>query len=414
MAFYKVIHRKKEGNSYIDTELTDFIEARIQLGLGKKANRFEVTFPRPKREIKSEDFIIFYKSNQPLTTLSSDKVIFYGQVKNYDYKKGNNGEILKVSGYDYTYSVLQKAIVVRETNLTARDLIINILQKTTLSTDGSGTSYIDTSGIVTTKHNGSPFPTISFTSTYENAYDIILKLSSPEYTGDTKTYLFYIDSNNVAHWFHPDDPTYISNIVLTPYYENLLDYSFTFSSEGIPGILLMDCGKGLSGGTVTTWLTNPYVSSFDMKVAVKKQLARDVWTAEIRAGNLVESSTGDFTRSEIGKYYDAVGYPLTTTFGEVVNSDSEYISKFNEEIRRKGRVEIRKIFGAFGMGTWKGTLNFRDITATAGDLITVQFPKVHEQLSNKKLRIDDVNVVFGKNIFTTIRLKEDEQTITTS
>ncbi|RLF44284.1 MAG: hypothetical protein DRN17_04715 [Thermoplasmata archaeon] len=409
MAFYKIIHRKKVGASYVDTELTDYLSATVELTIGKQANRFEITFPKPKPDLAQEDFIIFYKSDTPLTTLSDDKIIFFGQIKPYKYKNDGKSEKVTVSGYDYTYLLLQKQEVVREQGKTAPEIIDNILKRISLSQDGTGTSGIDTSGIATTKSDGNSFPVIdNFVSNFENVYDVILKLSTPQYTGDTKTYLFYINSNNVAHWYHPDDSSYLSGVTITPYSPNLLDQSFETSTEGIPGILVVDCGIGLSGSTVTTWAINPYVKSMTTRVTVKKNLARELWYLEKYIGNLVENSTGVFSDEKGTHYTAAKSYPFTTSWGETVEDDNDYISKFNQKLRDIGNIEAQKIFGKFGTGYWKGSLSFRDTTLSQGELVTVKFPKVHKLLANKPLRISKVRISFGKNLFTTVELIDDE------
>ena len=409
MAFYKIIHRKKVGNNYVDVELKDYVSAVVELGIGKQANRFEITFSRPRPDINQEDYILFYKSDYPITSLNSNQVIFFGQVKSFKYKNDGKKEIVTVSGYDYTYLILQKQEVVREQNKTAPQIISNILKRISLSYDGTGKSMIDTSGIATTRSDGSPFPVIeNFVSNFENVYDIILKLSAPEYTGDTKTYLFYIDSNNVAHWYHPNDTSYLSGVTINVYTPNLLDYSFETTTEGIPGILIVDCGIGLSGSTVTTWAINPYVKSTTTRVAVKKNLARVLWYMEKYIGNLVENPSGSFI-DENGKKYSAnKSYPFTTSWGEEVTDDTDYISKFNEKLRDLGNLEAQKIFGTFGTGYWKGSLSFRDTTLRQGELVTVDFPEIHQLLKNKPLRISKVRIKFGKNLFTTVEVVDDE------
>lgn len=408
MAHYKIIHRKLSGGNYIDTELTGFISATIELGIGKQANRFEIVFPKPRPDINQDDYIIFYKSDFPLTTLSSDKIIFFGQVKRYKYKNDGKSQKVTIEGYDYTYLVLQKQEVVRGQNETVPEIITKILKRISLSLDGSGQSAIDTSGIATTRSDGSAFPVIdNFVSNFENVYDVILKLSDPQYTGDTKTYLFYIDSDNVAHWYHPDDSTYLSGVTLNKFSQGLLDYSFETSTEGIPGILIVDCGIGLAGSTVTTWGINPYVKSMTTRVSVHKELARSMWDLEKVRGNLVKDSNGLFS-DENGNKYSASGYPLQVEPTVTVNNDSEYISWFNDKVRQLGNVVANKIFATFGTGYWKGSMSFRDTTLRQGQLVTVNFPDVHIQLSNKPLRIAKVRISFGKNIFTTIELVDDE------
>jgi hypothetical protein len=105
---------------------------------------------------------------------------------------------IKVTLMDRTYNVLSR-IWAGDLTDTVDAIVRNIAQ--VIVEDGTTATY--TTNIASTNSSGAAFPSINYFSTYKSAYEIIQELSQPEYTGDDRTYLFWVDENNVVNWQYP-------------------------------------------------------------------------------------------------------------------------------------------------------------------------------------------------------------------
>ena len=165
------------------------------------------------------------------------------------------------------------------------------------------------------------------------------------------------------------------------------------------------------GGSIATYGISPFTTQPGTKVLAYKEIARDLWTAEIKEGNLIEDENGQFINAYNSKRYAPATYPFTTSWGVTVNDDSEYHEAFNEQAREVGGAKINAIFQSFGRGLWKADLTFDYIVVSPGDVFTLHFPEIHPDLDGRKLRVDDITYVLGQQNYVTVSLKEDEKTI---
>lgn len=145
---------------------------------------------------KPDETIKIYAAYGDVDTSGSTDLIGIFTILNSEINPEDRS--IKLSLMDRTYRVLSRIWAGDKTD-TVDAIIKNIAD--TIIEDGTSTTY--TTNITTTNSSGAAFPSVNYYSAYKTAYEIIQELSQPEYTGDDRTYIFWVDEDNVFNWQYP-------------------------------------------------------------------------------------------------------------------------------------------------------------------------------------------------------------------
>jgi len=192
----------------------------------------------------------------------------------------------------------------------------------------------------------------------------------------------------------------------------LLGLDMTKKTFDIVNMVIYNAGKDLYGSGILWYYYNINTKEKDLKMTYKPYLdiATSIITNEIDAGNLITSSTGLFTFQEAK--YKATAYPLTTVWGDIVSTDSEY----NKELRNYAAFDDNSLGAQYsnrftlkrGNPRWKGTLSMAGFRFRPGDSVILSTNRFG--IRNQQLRVNEVTHNITKNMWSTdIEVEEDEE-----
>ena len=294
-----------------------------------------------------------------------------------------------------------------------RDTVPNIIKNIVgqISDKGDGTNDITTNNVATTNAGGGSFPTITYAQNFKPVVEWISELSQPDFTGDDRAYMFYVDKDNDLHWFYPTQTTSASIVEGT---DEIYSINLSRNNNKIVNMVIFNAGTDCNGNGILwyTWDKTTKSSTLKMKYVSMTDIAKMMFDDEIAAGNLAESSSGTIPYK--GKLYYLTSSSGTTSWNESYSSESDYKNKFRERAKALGEARGQKIVQRLGKLTWSGGVEVKGTTGcVAGDLLSCTFPTLG--LTNYKLRIVDVQHTFGTNGWiTTFQLEEDEEAIAAS
>lgn len=406
--FIKVNYTPPTGT---ESEITDFIRIDNQRGLELKSAiaRFEVNNSQYRYKSGGEsvfqEFGTFevYADYEPITEATS-QLLFSGQIKEIRPRFGSNGSTFQLTCADRT-TVLLGGLWSK----TYSDTVPNIIKNIVAQVGQNGDQIITTNNVVSTTVAGSSFPTIEYAQVFKPVVDWISDLSQPDYTGEDRAYMFYVDNENDLHWFYPSQT---SDGTITEGTAEIYDINFTRNSDSITNMVIFNAGTDCNGnGTLWYyWDATTKSNTLKMKYVPMTDISKTVFDEEILAGNLDESSSGTFPYK--GKLYVLSPTSGTTSWGEAYSDEADYKDKFRTRLKSLGSARAKTITNRLGKLLWNGKVELKGINDyTAGDLITFNLPTIG--LNNYLLRIVDVGHSFGNDGWvTTLEIKEDEESVT--
>lgn len=219
------------------------------------------------------------------------------------------------------------------------------------SGDGSGNSRIVLSDTIfpSTRPDGSAFPEVNYAAT-KRVGEMLAELLQPFSTNTTaelqagtapapRPYYFYITpryDNNlplgvqfVLNVTYPDQSDIKGTIDLRS--DSYISFSVDDSNPERVTAVIWTAGVDLNGNTVSGLYFNPVILQ-DGRVIQKPfvEVSAKRFSDEVRAGNLIKGSSGNVYRDE-GRY-DTDSFPLTTSWGSVVNNFDEYNDSFKQVV----------------------------------------------------------------------------------
>lgn len=365
---------------------------------------------------------------------SSDR-IFNGRVSEVGHKEDDKSSKLTLDCADSSFVVLNKTWVGEESD-TPPNLIKSIIGHVNNSVSTtwdkvSATLSSNGGGIQDTDSAGNAFTSTKFSKVFKPAVECIQELSQPDYTGDTVPYRFHVDSDNVFHWFHPDDSaahvihanqtspqtvTYTHPVtgeddieVADSNTHHVLNYSLKESVYDVVNYIIFKAGEDMDGVQVANYAYNDGTGAPIVKDSVRnwEDIARDMKEEDRRAGNITKTY-GD-------EYAYPTSYPMTPEWSYTntsVANDSEYNTEFEKEAIRRARGRADLEFKFNGSPKLKGTIELRGKSVyEPNDAVWFRAPRTG--ISGAFLRTTDVQHNLSKNgWFTTLTVEEEIPQVT--
>ncbi len=283
-------------NEFKEQQTLEVLDARVNIKKEAKSNTCEITVPldsylyNGELTIKDNDVFSFYASNdsidrQQLDNIPINETIKHFKLKNIEIDETNR--LLKLVGLDLTYQLLSKVYPCSEENIKVKDLINNIIQVSAIS-DGLTQNNAEVV-IQSVRSNGAEFPDIGYVSAYKNSYDIIAELSMTNYTGDDRTYQFYIDSLGVFHWEYPS-----SDVVSEFNNNNVLSLKVSKSETTRVNFVIYECGSDKNGSPIIDGYLRPDSSTIEGATKYQPMLDISEETKEAIKSTYATISNDDF------------------------------------------------------------------------------------------------------------------------
>jgi hypothetical protein len=410
--FVKIRYTPPSGTAQ---DVTDYVLCNSKRGVDLKAGVATIKLSNsPWRDktggvsIFQADGLLEVYADYAEITYASTQLILSGQIRELKPSIGEGGSTLEIVAADRTVLMLAGYWAKDFSSGTTVDNIIKQI------VDFSSNRTVTTNNVASSG-TVSAFPTVSPRSFgMKPVVDIIQELSGPAYTGDDRTYMFYVDKNNDLHWFYPAQSS--SGTIVegtTEYYSWQMDKN----ADAVVNMVIYNCGTDLNGNGNLWYYWDSTSNSNNLRMKYYPLLqvtdgtgaiGSGMFDQEIAAGNLVESSTG--TVPYKGKLYTAASSG-TTSWGVAFASLADYKSAWRAEQRVRADKIAKTITARLGKLAWHGSLELKGTNSyTAGDLLT--FTSQTIGLSEQLLRVVDVQHHIDTNGWvTTLELKEDEQAV---
>lgn len=339
-----------------------------------------------------------YCDYSPITRASS-QLLISGLVRELKPRYGESGSEYEVTVADKT--VLLLGGLWGEDAEGTPPSIIN----TVVSWVSKGT--VTTNNVAASKHDGTAFSSVQMAKTFKPVTEWISELSQPDYTGDDRAYMFYVDKDNDLHWFYPAQT---SSGTIVEGTDDIRSISLNRNADSIVNMIIFNAGQDLVGNGKLSyhWDATTKSSTLRMKYYPMIEIAKDLKDIEIAQGNIVQNASG--TCPHKGLLY-AVATSGTTSWGLAFSSASDYNDKFRDEIGARGIGKAKLLIQRLGKLLWNGSVELKGTNSfVAGDLLTITSQTLG--ISNYLLRVVDVQQHISTNGWsTTIELKEDEEAI---
>jgi hypothetical protein len=405
--FIKIYHTPAGG---VETDITELVNLQNARGLEIKSARAEFTINNSKYRYKDggqiafneDDDIIIYADYSPITKDSS-QLLISGQIQEVKADLRSSGSSVKLSVADKMNVLLGGLWSGTYTDKDAPEIIRSVVNQVA--------SEITTNNLATLNSQGGAFSQIDkFAFVFKPASEWIKELSQPGYTGEDRSYLFYVDANNDLHWFYPSQTTTGSVSELD---DELYNIQLQRSNDEVVNMVIFNAGMDLDGNVVLWYYLDKTSKSnkLRMKYEPMTDLSRERFALEIAAGNLTESASGDIIWQ--GKQY-VIASSGTTSWGQAFSTQNDYKDKFRTRLKNLGIEKASRITERLGKLLWKGRIEMKgNNNYVAGDYITVNFPTLG--VLNQKVRVWDVQQSFGNDAWiTNLEIKEDEGAIDTT
>lgn len=267
--------------------------------------------------------------------------------------------------------------------LTSTATTVTVVDASLFATDGRimmGSELIDYTGTTGTSFTGS---TRGIAGTIAQAHS----------SGDTVTSAIVVTEGNIT-----------SSV-------EVLDINLTKKTFDVVNMVIYNAGKDMYGSGILWYYYNQNTSEKDLKMVYKPWnfIAKNLIEQEVKATNLVVSSTGVFTFQETT--YAATAFPFVTTWSASVSSNATY----NTSLRDKAAFADDSVGGALsaaltnrtGSPRWKGNIDNAGYRFRPGDVIT--FTSDRFGIQRVALRINEVTHNIDKSSWATnIEVEEDE------
>ncbi|MHA1852290.1 MAG: hypothetical protein ACTSUF_02160 [Candidatus Heimdallarchaeaceae archaeon] len=382
--FIKVVHIDKFG---VERDLTQLLDLTQKRGLQAKQTtlKFRLRVDSPQSTFfynpdgtlifNENDVIKFWLKKNSTINTSTDTPLIIANIEKLSFRYEEKQRVLEITGADKTALLLNKMFpAYSSTTRNTADAIIKwVIEQ--VADLGNKNYAITTTNVATTKHDGSPFKTIIYGTDWKRAYDIISELSQPQYTGDDRAYIFWVDEDNDLHWIYPSQTI---DTTLAEGSNQIIKFDLEYSTRDMVNMIVFKCGTDKNGNAI-------YWYYFDTSTKSSKLVMRYENWEEITQD--MQSATDPFDWS-------------SATNDEV-----------REEAKNRGTAKAQDIIHAYGNPRWKGNITLKGtLSYTAGNLI--EFSSTSLGLNKEKLRIYDVvHNITKKGWTTTLEVDQDPEAI---
>lgn len=237
---------------------------------------------------------------------------------------------IKVTLMDKTYDVLSK-IYAGDLTATAPEIIENVYKTVT----NSRNALID---IASQKSDGSSFEDIEYFVFNKTAYEIFNELSQPNYTGDDRTYLFYVDENERLIWKYPGQTP--ESLEFKYGVDPVIDLKFGKSESNVVSMIIFNAGEDKNGNDYVDFYLAPNADTIKGRMLYQEM--------RYLSKNLKSSNFWDIATNE----------------------------QIQTELDKRARDNARKIVHQIGTGLWQANINIRGTKFRYGDLYYVEAPEI--------------------------------------
>jgi len=469
--FYKILHTDVDG---VETNLNQYtLDFNISKGTEAKKNTITLNLTNANSKLNDINFITddssikCYLDWNPITT--QDPIIS-STLNALSYGLDNKGKAKqKLKATDKTGLFLSKLwsqSIQQSSSIKVDAAVKQVIGH--INDFDTGTS-VTTNNVATTKADGSAFDIdVDIAKTWKPGYEWLNELSQPNYTGEDRPYVYWVDEDNDLHWTYPFQKpnttlsSTIDAIVTTVPVTSTVGYPdsgtfviddeiIAYSSKDSTNFLGCTRGYGFSSA-------NSHTSGVTVTGQVLEEGTDDVYKMNIDTTdegtynfiiyNAGETPAGyeylDYTLDEtdIGKkfkmkFYDWKqiandlsnterrntgygtttgsypdgGYPYTTSWAAVVADDGEYQDAFIAEIVSRAENKAKSFFIG-GQQRFKATIQMRgNLDFESNELVSVVSNKYG--LTNF-LRIKDIkHQLNSKGWITDMELSTDVDAIST-
>lgn len=413
---YKIELFTKDGTgSYVTTaqELTDILSISLSLGLGDSADSFSFTLNNfddyQFQRISIDDRVKIYGCIDGSTYV----LLMDGMIQEKTNSSGTDNKTISFSGLNRLEKLFNALVSTSgESNVQkiASYWIKNIIDQVNLFNNQGGTDraikYVyngyDQDGNATTADDTISTTTlkISYTKGFEKAFSLIDELSQPDFTGDG-SYIYFMDENNYFYW-QPKTTTVTSEI---DYGDEIKTHRTTMGMYEVINYLIMNCGKSCFGASILAM--NYDVDSINKLGWKVKLVTRESIGNELRDKDLsLMKDKNVFSEDSVFP----TAYPYVTTWGVSTASNTDYNSKFVDEVRTRGITEINAILNRTVGATYKSDVSVdTSFGYVLGDLHTLKIPDNYWD-TPYEIRITSINYSFGTDGWKTdIKFDEDSE-----
>lgn len=321
---YKIEHYAKQGDNVYTagyestpTLINNVLSINVNTAAGKTADAFSLKISDYDNELLSnisiDDKIVIYGS---LEGTSSYVKLIDGIINSFKSSQSVDSALITISGLNLLEKLFNSLVATNKGNVkhTASYWVRHIIQQVNeFNKEGNPDRIItiDESEFVETSE------LINYTKGYEKAFNLIEELSQPKYTGGTN-YIYGLNKEN-EFYYKPRSDTKVGTLT---YGVDMLDHTTNKGMFDIVNYIIMNAGKNLFGGNILQMdYNNDSISRFGWKVKLIN---------EAIAGELITQETRQ--RKNLNVYEEEsvfpTSYDYTTSWGEVVSSDSEYNRAF--------------------------------------------------------------------------------------
>lgn len=352
------------------TELLNVIDVRITISGNAKSNTAEVVLTTIRGQgiidgnviYNPDDTFKVYAAEGEVNTGNADHLI--GVFTIQDVEVQTESRTLKVTLMDKTYDMLSK-IYVGDLNDTVPNIIANVYQ--TITNNRSALT-----NIASTKSDSSAFSAVEYFVVNKTAFEVINELSQPNYTGDDRTYIFWVDETEKLHWVYPGQTVEAQEFVYGT--EPVINMKLTRAESSIVSMVIYNAGPDLNGNDYIDFYLAPNANTIkgQMRYEEMKYLSKDLQE--------------------------------TAFWGTATNTQVQTV------LKARADDNCRRIVNEIGTGLWNADISLKGVKLSFGDLYNVSatekgFPKT-------KLRLNRIVHTMNKNGWETLlNLTQDAESL---
>ena len=420
----KVVQWFEGGQASAATILTDVISIVVRKGLDAKGNTVEILLKNPITSfdgtnnihkyvsadsntltIQKDDIIkVFVKQSDDQTeidTTSSTDLLSVCDIVDIEVILDGKKSRIKLTCIDKTFNILNQVFAQNYGSTDAKtapqiikELIRNVCETTTPSgyeqdSDGVTGTFFETNAVYEvdarleseggeiqdTRPDSSVYPPVSIAKLYKPVYEWIEELSQTSFTNTSSEkndgtevcqlkHVYYVDENNVFHWFYPDDTI---DYTITPQDSadgSLRSLKLKRSVFDVVNCIFYSAGRGLVNETMLGLYFD--ATSDEPKLKQKyipyENISIEMKNAEIDNGNITIEADGTTT------FNVSSG---TTAWGESFSSTADFTTKFFNEGIKRAEDNAQRFTAKRGSARWKGSGTFVGTKYIAGKLMDI-------------------------------------------
>lgn len=470
LPFLKIVHNKPDSSA--QTILNNYVtQSEISFTSEAKKNRAIITLVNRygslnALDFKLEDNILIYLDTTPITTQSP---IMTALITKIEHKVDGSHRYIKLTCNDKTGVLLSKAWAMSYTSQNPKK-VNQVIENVIGHTNPTGGTQITVNNVASTKSDGSAFTVdVNMTKIWKPVYEWIQDLSNTEYTGEDRSYVFYVDYQNDLHWSYPfqkpdiyldggiDDSVTTINVDSTSGYPDngILQIEYEqIKYTGKTGTSFTGCTRGFGETDAVAHSTGILVSAQVVQEGRGDVLNFSIGKENDNSYNFVIYNAGatpegyeylwykidpsneakDFKMIKVDwkdislnmktdeynkdptKWDDSRdmtypnAYPWTTSWGVACANDGAYYDAFIAEQIRRGDERAMSKFLKTGQAKFSSDIELKGTMKYQINEICTVISATQNVI--KKLRIKDIRHLISKSGWsTTINLKEDEDAL---